>query len=1122
MRVGSFELDVPIARGGTGVIWRARHVQQGVTVAIKVLDRVSDPELLRTEVQAVAALDHPGIVLVFDQGVIPPEVAAGTGARLPEGAPWLAMEFASQGSLKEHRGPIGWSGLRTLLLGLLDALAHAHARGVIRRDIKPGNILLGGTDDPRPGARLADFGLAHVADGGIADDAVTGTPAYMAPEQWQGAWRDFGPWTDLYGLGIVAWELATGDPPYVGPVPDLARAHTLGVLPQFANRFRVPDGFVDWLRSMLAPSPASRFRRAADAAWALASLPEIDEDGEDDAFYHHSARSLISSNPTITLDDSLVLAKPTDRPSGVAGPHLPAFPQSWRHAEEAPLPPQLVGVGLALYGLREIRLVGRERERDRLWGALSSALATRSTRVVLLHGAAGNGKSRLAQWVGQRAHELGAATVVRAIHGPTNGPMDGLLPAFSRYFRVMGLSETALAEHLGANPYAPEPERLAAALQGTRKLAPEERWRVLERTLAAMAARRPVYLWLDDLQWGPDALGFLAWFRSRPPIGPVLVVATVQAEALAEQPAVAARVDALDHERIAVGPLDATDRLQLVRGLIGLQGELERRLAERTGGNPLFTVQLVGDWVARGVLVPGKGGFELRAGERAILPDNLHDVWAARVNRLLTDRLAEGRVALEVAAALGQEVHAGEWQAATAGAGAGIPAGLVEALHAARLAVPSEEGWAFAHGMLRESLQRLAQDADRWRAHNEACAVTLAQIDGTSEIRLGRHWYAAGHWARASELLRRGAEGAIGDGGRRALDAVRLADDALQRSGVPDRDPRWGELWLTRARAAQEVNRLDDALRDAQRVATWAKRHRWHSLEPRANVAIGDVFKSRGSLQQAYPVLERAIAGFEAEGDAASAADARVGLAHARILGGDGPAAEGLLAQAKEAFTAVGNPAGLAQVLRFEGDAARIGLRYDEAWDLFREAHALTEQHGDRARAATNLHGMAEMDRLMGRLDRAEAGYREVMRTQDAIGKDSQIPRLNLGLCLTARRDFPAARSGLLELLGELEVQRKPGYQAVAHAALAAATAGCGDWPAFDRHLDEYAELSSQTGMIDIDIASSAETAASLAEHAGERERAARAWELAGTIWEALGELAHAEAAFERRRAVSL
>ncbi|MCA9573538.1 MAG: serine/threonine protein kinase, partial [Myxococcales bacterium] len=199
-------------QGGMAAVWRAIHPETRTRVAIKVLtgeaSHADGPmRALRREARAVARLDHPGVIRILDTGTVPDGVPD-----LPAGSPWLAMEHASGGTLSSL-GTLPWPDLRSVLLGILDALAHAHARGLVHRDLKPGNVLLCSERDSRPGLKLSDFGIAtvvdwHVRTGSLA--VVAGTLHYMAPEQLTASWRDYGPWTDLYGLGCMGWKLATG------------------------------------------------------------------------------------------------------------------------------------------------------------------------------------------------------------------------------------------------------------------------------------------------------------------------------------------------------------------------------------------------------------------------------------------------------------------------------------------------------------------------------------------------------------------------------------------------------------------------------------------------------------------------------------------------------------------------------------------------------------------------------------------------------------------------------------------------------------------------------------------------------------------------------------------------
>ena len=127
LTLGPYELTGILGQGGMGQVWSARHVGQDVPLALKLIseDRSADPAFrraLRNEVRAVARLQHPGIVMVFDSGEVPAEVAAASGGRLSAGWPYLVMERASQGTLKELARPIAWGPVRRMLLQLLDAL----------------------------------------------------------------------------------------------------------------------------------------------------------------------------------------------------------------------------------------------------------------------------------------------------------------------------------------------------------------------------------------------------------------------------------------------------------------------------------------------------------------------------------------------------------------------------------------------------------------------------------------------------------------------------------------------------------------------------------------------------------------------------------------------------------------------------------------------------------------------------------------------------------------------------------------------------------------------------------------------------------------------------------------
>ncbi len=1139
--LGPFELENPIGRGGMGEIWRGRHSEQRTPVAIKLLTtrhihNETSRKLFRDEIQAVAGLHHPGVVMVFDHGIVDDEASKLSKGRLETGAAYLVMELASLGSLKKQRGVMPWIHLRSVIVSLLDALAHAHARGVIHRDIKPGNVLLCGPSDVRPGLKLADFGLAHTVERFDEVSEVTGTPRYMAPEQFKSQWRDFGPWTDLYALGMVAWEMICGTPAFTSTdVKKIAAKHLAGELPPLNARVPVPAGLEDWLRRMVNREPRLRFQRAADAAFHLAMLPPPDEDDITQPISHPG----IISNPTLTLDDTMLLAtnstrlaeyRPEDevtteapRPLRI---HAPPLPASWKRPDPPEAPLQLLGVGLGLFGVRTIPLVDRTLERDCAWDAMADAAALRETRAVVLQGASGNGKTRLVRWVSERAHEVGAAHVLKAVHGPIPGPMDGLGPMVSRFYRCVGLSREEILARL-TNELAWEAAEVAGeaaaitemieaapsdAEDVVRLSSPTERYVLIRRAIKRHARTRPVIVWLDDVQWGADALAFARYMMAEPPVGPVTLLLTAQEEALAERETERAELEALlkfeGAIRQRLGPLAPPDRRELVRVLLGLEGGLADQLAARTAGNPLFTVQLVGDWVSRGMLVPGQRGFVLRSGARADLPDDLHQVWSQRLERLLANQHKGARQSLIIAAALGQEINEAEWRAICKGARAHVPANLVELLMENRLAEPTDGGWSFSHGMLRESLQRLATEEGLWGPINLACAEALSRQRGPKpNARLGRHLLAAGEYGRAAAHLRKAAISAMEeDDSRRARALLALNEDTLRRLSPPADDPCWGELWLLRARIHSSLSELDEAVREATRTNSHARRHGWSTLRPQAMAQLADVEKNRGNLTQAERLYREALPLFEALDDRPRIARTLVSICHTRILGGDATRAKEPLERAHTLYDELGNTNGMATCLRFFGDIARIANQWEKARDLFLQSTALHAKAGDRSRASSSLHGVAEMNRLLGNLDEAERGYLEVLDLQEAQGVYGAIPRLNLSLCQIARGNYIEARQSLESLLVVWRKQRKRGFIALCQLALTPAVAGMGDWLAYDRHLGEAIALIAQTGMVDIDIGQCAEKAAELALAAKKTERARLALELALRNWEQLGD----------------
>ncbi|MFT3772660.1 MAG: serine/threonine-protein kinase [Minicystis sp.] len=209
--VGPYRVIEPIARGGFGIVYRAEHAETGALVALKIVhaELAADATVVsrfEREVEAIRRIDHPNVVRVLDTG------------RLDDGRPYFAMELLSGESLREHldaRGRLPVAEALAILEPLCGAVAAAHARAIIHRDIKASNVMLA-RDGERPRVVLLDFGVAKLLDDEGAkltsSRHVVGTISCMSPEQILAKAVDER--TDVYALGVLAYRVLTGEMPF--------------------------------------------------------------------------------------------------------------------------------------------------------------------------------------------------------------------------------------------------------------------------------------------------------------------------------------------------------------------------------------------------------------------------------------------------------------------------------------------------------------------------------------------------------------------------------------------------------------------------------------------------------------------------------------------------------------------------------------------------------------------------------------------------------------------------------------------------------------------------------------------------------------------------------------------
>ncbi len=312
-KFGRYEIRSEIGRGGMATVYHAYDPRFEREVAIKVLphEMLHDVQFrtrFEREAKTIAMLEHPAIVPVYDFGE-------------EDGQPYFVMRYMTGGSLSDRMklGPVSVQEAARLFTHLAPALDEAHAKGIVHRDLKPGNILYDQYNDPY----VSDFGIAKLSESqaNVTGSAIVGTPAYMSPEQAQGESIDGR--SDIYGLGVILFEMFTGQQPYHGDTPmSVVVKHITDPVPHMLDiKSDLPANLEKVVEKAMCKDRTRRYQSvkalAADlTAVANGQAPKFLQ--EDETTVGAVAATITAPKPVHTLAETVLTKRPQVEPAAAA------------------------------------------------------------------------------------------------------------------------------------------------------------------------------------------------------------------------------------------------------------------------------------------------------------------------------------------------------------------------------------------------------------------------------------------------------------------------------------------------------------------------------------------------------------------------------------------------------------------------------------------------------------------------------------------------------------------------------------------------------------------------------------------------------------------------------------
>ena len=1109
MTIGPFILENTIGKGAMGEVWKARHKESNTLVAIKVLlsEAASDPwshDAFQSEIRTAASLTHPNAVMVLDHGTINEDsCSSNTVAYFGIGNPYLVMEFIRGRTWLSLAGSLSWEEAYPLIKQLLEALAHAHARGIIHRDIKPENILVEYGPNEKLIAVLTDFGLSQALSELEKDsDVISGTPTYMAPEQLYGNWRNQGPWTDLYSLGCSIWRLFCEEAPFGSNISyaEACARHVREAIPPFPNIVPVPEDLESWLCKLLSKEIIDRFICAADA---LEELEKFSSKMLPPYSYFEKRKN----QPTLNLTRPAQMEqapKTSIHTTQTMDKLSVSVPKTWKFRPPSRRSVHIHGLGLNLFSLRSFPFVGQIPIRDQLWNELIEVMR-RGAKAILIKGSEGTGKTHIARWMCERAEELGAAITYRVTYDHAHDAHDGICEALRQTFRCQNLNHEQMKERLQTilqnKPLYDEIPKIVSLLHPN-DLSSEESIDLKEHErhgymLKLMLnppyiddknLKKPIICWIDNAHLGSEGLRLCRSIISSDYVQsiPILFLITKN-EDLSQRHQERIQIAALqNHHRcksIQLAHINNDEHRQICSSFLNFSPKLFDEFCKQTQGNPLYAKETIAEWIRQQILIYTPQGFVLKEGVPFTVPRNIRNIWRSRI-AAATQKFEQSMfVMAELASMLGINVHMEEWIALDPTYPEEKRRYIVDLLQTHKLAFrwKNGTGWSFVHPLIPKLFIKNAEKFEREKSHHFRIVEMLKKHKRVDTFeRIGLHLLQADimdeglkQTLLGIKLRKRRCEQ------DQAMELIETYEANLDKIKLSESDERWGEIWTLRFEIAYEMQNQEALEHLKQKLRKALVRYRWPKTQSSFLAVEGQELLSAGLFHEAKCLFENGSILAEEAGDKQCYYKHQRGLVQFYQRTGNITEAASLLGTlSKDAQTSRDRYLqGMCAL--YDAMLALQSNNLQHAEKILQQTIQHFLKYKLHRYASEGINMLGDVHRRNGEIKKAERYYMNaIMKMEQINHPELIIPQLNLAIVRLEKGEYPQVKAELVRTIPELEGNNKNTLALFARVILLVSQINLQEWEFTEVNLHQIQILLKQTNMLDIDVADLLEKAA--------------------------------------------